>query len=387
MGAWAALRCAARGASVGLVEQFSRGHCFGSSHGDGRIWRKAYDEDLYVDMMELSLKLWPEDVMKKTGLLCFEDKGKDVLKSLVSLFERRGLAHQEMEPGQVRSRFPDQFGGTPEDVRAVYLDEAGVLYADRAMMETWRRAEELGVETFENCPVLRVEDNTVVCEKGAFYGKKIILAPGAWLTKVAEEICGIEISTKITAECVSYHAPENDKYDVEHMPVFMMRVDNGLGPHGYYGLPRIEVPGVKISAHHCGTVVDHGRVQMPTEAKDETICASHARLVERFWPGGRLDPQPLRTQRCLYTTTPDHDYVLGDVGNDIILAGGGSGHAFKMGPAIGDALACLALREEPPFDISQFSPRRPALHIRGGGGGGNNCNYDANAMSTSPKCK
>ena len=43
-----------------MVDQFERAHTRGSSHGDGRIWRMAYEEDLYVDMMELSLKFWNE---------------------------------------------------------------------------------------------------------------------------------------------------------------------------------------------------------------------------------------------------------------------------------------------------------------------------------------
>eukprot|EP00929_Paragymnodinium_shiwhaense_P011190 TRINITY_DN11666_c0_g1_i4.p1 TRINITY_DN11666_c0_g1~~TRINITY_DN11666_c0_g1_i4.p1 ORF type:complete len:123 (+),score=10.90 TRINITY_DN11666_c0_g1_i4:203-571(+) len=67
--------------------------------------------------------------------------------------------------------------------------------------------------------------------------------------------------------------------------------------------------------------------------------------------------------------TPDSDYVLGPArGFDgVFLAGGGSGHAFKMGPAIGEAMASLALGESPPFDLAQFSPDRPALAADQGG--------------------
>ena len=60
MGVWAAIVARKLGASVALADQFSPAHEHGSSHGHGRIYRFAYIEDLYVDMMERSLPLWKE---------------------------------------------------------------------------------------------------------------------------------------------------------------------------------------------------------------------------------------------------------------------------------------------------------------------------------------
>ena len=81
-----------------------------------------------------------------------------------------------------------------------------------------------------------------------------------------------------------------------------------------------------------------------------------------FFPG--LEATPFRSESCLYTTTPDYHYVLDKVpgaGAPVILAGGGSGHAFKMGPAIGDAAAALALGVKPPLSLETFRLDRPAL--------------------------
>ena len=58
LGSWIAARAAAKGASTVLIEQFDPGHERGSSHGDGRVLRFAYEEDVYVDMMKLSLPHW-----------------------------------------------------------------------------------------------------------------------------------------------------------------------------------------------------------------------------------------------------------------------------------------------------------------------------------------
>ena len=96
------------------------------------------------------------------------------------------------------------------------------------------------------------------------------------------------------------------------------------------------------------------------------VVASNARLVGASCP--HLETVPLRSQSCLYTSTADHDYVLdlvppprlpaAAVGARAVLMGGGSGHAFKMAPALGDCAAALALGEDPPLDLRPFAMRR-----------------------------
>ena len=94
------------------------------------------------------------------------------------------------------------------------------------------------------------------------------------------------------------------------------------------------------------------------------IVDANKRFVEAFFP--HLDPAPFLNDHCLYTSTPDLDYVIDAVPGfpNVVLAGGGSGHAFKMGPAIGAAAAALALGLDHPFDLARFKIDRPGL--RGG---------------------
>ena len=91
------------------------------------------------------------------------------------------------------------------------------------------------------------------------------------------------------------------------------------------------------------------------------IVDANKRFVEAFFP--HLDPAPFLNDHCLYTSTPDLDYVIDTVPGfpNVVLAGGGSGHAFKMGPAIGDAAAALALGVKPPLSLETFRLDRPAL--------------------------
>ena len=142
------------------------------------------------------------------------------------------------------------------------------------------------------------------------------------------------------------------------------------------------VGGVKVSAHYCGPHVPdpdarprgaggvgaHGdaAAEAAAAARVAEVVASNARLVGASCP--HLETAPLRSQSCLYTSTADHDYVLDLVppsrlpaaaaGVRVVLMGGGSGHAFKMAPALGDCAAALALGEDPPLDLRPFAMPR-----------------------------
>jgi sarcosine oxidase len=82
------------------------------------------------------------------------------------------------------------------------------------------------------------------------------------------------------------------------------------------------------------------------------------------WTGRRLSsvPRLLRTETCLYTTTPDEDFVIDRVG-PLVVASPCSGHGFKFAPLIGEALADLATGEQPQIPLDRFRADRPVLRI------------------------
>src|SRR5882757_4964105 len=58
MGSAAAWQLAARGADTVLLERFEPGHVRGASHGASRLFRYAYPDPFYVDLVVQSLPLW-----------------------------------------------------------------------------------------------------------------------------------------------------------------------------------------------------------------------------------------------------------------------------------------------------------------------------------------
>lgn len=184
------------------------------------------------------------------------------------------------------------------------------------------------------------------------------MAPGAWLTKVAAHL-DLNLPTRVSEELVTYWTPKDtpaaQAVDVTYksMPTFIVWENNGLGPHGYYGLPQIEVPGVKASAHYCGHTTDPD-ARLPTHPRLAEVQESTRTLIDRLLP--TLDTsRPSSSQKCLYTTTPDYDFVIGrhPALPSITLVGGGSGHGFKFGTAVGEMAACESLGERLPVDVPE----------------------------------
>ena len=408
MGVWTAIALAKRGASVCLAEQFAPAHEKGSSHGDGRIYRLAYTEDIYVDMMRQSLPMWHDlqdfaqtPLLHETGGLNIAPVDSGLLDEQGALYARRGIAHEWLSAGEVNARFP-QYGlptSGPRQMRALFQPDFGVLFASKCVAAAWEYAAHLGVETVTGFRATALHDEggesggLVVADANgrAIRASAVVLAAGPWLTSLASALLGAgapAIPTVVSAETVCFYAPKRGMeaaHSYEAMPVFIPEFDNGLGPFGYYGLPMIDVPGIKCSAHYCGPLVDPDRrpaaaggdaAAAPAAAAEEAAAAarvaavvdSTSRCVAETFP--HVDHTPFTTSSCLYTTTPDHDYILSRApthfaGGRVILAGGGSGHAFKMGPAIGEAAASLALPGvPPPFDLQRFDVRR-LLQLRG----------------------
>ena len=137
LGAWTAAIAARRGATVALADQFEPAHTRGSSHGDGRIFRLAYHQEHYVDMMLHSLPLWQqlqefagEPLMATTGGINIAS-AREALADLQNLYERRGFAHELMTAAEVNARWP-QFA-LAADLHALYQPDYGVLFASRCV--------------------------------------------------------------------------------------------------------------------------------------------------------------------------------------------------------------------------------------------------------------
>lgn len=345
-GASAAWRLARRGHEVALIEQFEIGHRRGSSHGASRIFRLAYDHPRYVRMAQMALPLWRElekqtgrDLLTVTGGL---DAGtEDQLQRLAHALESNGADFEILDPGSRKERFPqfelrNEFG--------LYSPDSGALAADASVMALVEAAGSSGAEILEKTSVSRViaGENEVVLdmELGRVKASRCILAAGGWNGPLLEE-AGISLPLRVSCEQLFY-------FEGENIPVFIRR--NGIS---YYAVPKIEgAPGVKVGEHATGreTSADHRPFDIEREGEARVID-----FVLKTLPG--VDPKPVAAETCLYTLTPDEDFIL-DTHGPLMIASACSGHGFKFGPLLGEILADLVIGREPPVDIGPFSKSR-----------------------------
>ena len=107
----------------------------------------------------------------------------------------------------------------------------------------------------------------------------------------------------------------------------------------------------------------------------------------RAWIKGRFGDmidvaKPVLTQSCMYSMTPDEDFVIdflgGEFGEDAVVCGGFSGHGFKMAPVVGRVAADLVENGRAEgVDLTRFSVGR----FDGDNRNGNIKDFDDQVMS------
>jgi sarcosine oxidase len=233
-----------------------------------------------------------------------------------------GVGFDRLSSEAARERWPAmRFDG---DV--LFHAEGGRCRADATVAALQRRAAAHGASVrFGAEASLRVLDDAVEVEAAGetCAAPVAVVAAGAWVTAV---LGGRAPVVSVTQEQVQHFAPVVE----QEWPSFIHHRQPWI-----YGL-LAPGEGVKVDEHHVGAVV-HPDHRLPRDAGAESVMV---RYVEEWMPG--LDPTPIHTTECLYTTTPDESFVLERVG-PVVIGSPCSGHGFKFAPLIGQRLADLAM--------------------------------------------
>jgi sarcosine oxidase len=348
MGTATARSLAARGRRTVLLERFRVGHSNGSSHGPNRIFRLAYHHPDYVRMARLALEEWRgledeagEPLLDTTGGLDCGPGAAIAAEALAFAGERS----EWLEPGEVAERWPAL--RPPEGAPLLFQAEAGVCRADRTVAAQARLARAAGATVLEDTAVGRLDQAAGRVEATTGAGERhrapvVVVTAGAWTAPLLGP-AGIALPLRVTRERVAYAALPTPG----PLPTWI----EWTAP-ARYALP---VPGradlVKVGEHRAGTAVDPDDPHEPPAA-DPGLSA----LASERFPGSEITA----LETCLYTNTPDEDFVIGREGA-VVVGSPCSGHGFKFAPLIGRILADLATGETPPVDLARFALRRPSL--------------------------
>lgn len=368
-GSFTAYQLAKHGKRTLLLDQFVLPHSRGSSHGQTRIIRKAYDQDYYAVMMDECYRLWAQiqeeanvKLYRQTGLLVMGPENSINYQVVKKTLEKNGAPMVILQPEEFSKHIPN-FNLAPGD-GALVDTTAGILYADRALRAVQGQFQKLGGIIKDGQEVTGIEPGDLVTVRtsgGVYRAKNLVVTAGCWTNSVLS-YTGLQLPLQVLKINVCYWKEKvPGSYSVQHGFPCFVQAKCPEAPHHIYGLPSNEYPGLMKVCYHMGSETDPNERDRPTDRSDVEILK---RYVSRCLPG--LVPEPAVVESCLYTMTPDEDFVMDchPVHNNIVIGAGFSGHGFKFGPLIGKLLCELSLGEVPSYDLSPFRIRRFQEHSK-----------------------
>ncbi|XP_054857229.1 peroxisomal sarcosine oxidase [Eublepharis macularius] len=365
-GSFAAYHLAKRGQKTLLLEQFPLPHTRGSSHGQSRIIRSAYPQDYYTAMMKEAYRLWAEleaeantSLQRPTTMLILGRQETPAFQSYWQTMQRHHVPSEVFTPQALARKYPDihPHGG----VMAVADLTAGVLFPDKALRAVQDQFQRSGGTLRDAEKVLSILPGnviTVTTNRGEYQAKRLVVTAGAWTSHLLAPL-GLRLPLQPLRIQVCYWRAKGPSAHshLEKFPCFL-GINLNQEVHDIYGLPSGEYPGlVKICYHH-GSPVDPDKPDQLDQASAVPDLQILQNFVKSYLPG--LDPEPAVQERCLYTNTPDADFILDRHPRfrNIVIGAGFSGHGFKFAPVIGEILCKLSLEEEPPYNLAPFQISR-----------------------------
>lgn len=363
-GGWTALSLLRAGARVTLVDAWGAGHARASSGGETRVIRAVYGgERAYIRMAHRALELW-RDAEQRWGRTVFHQVGALWMFAGDDGFARRsiapmrdvGLPLEEWTPAVAARRYPQMRFA---DVRSVFFEpRAGYLLA--------RQSCELVRETFvaEGGEYLVAEARAgdiqgrrlagiSVTGNATLHGDQFVFACGPWMGRLFPDVIGRRIVA--TRQEVFFFGTPAASTRYQSLPAWVH-----MGSRVVYGVAGNERRGLKIADDSAGPEVDPTTLDRLPSA--EGIERARAILRERF---PDLAGAPLVEARvCQYEASSDGNFLVDRHPGleNVWLVGGGSGHGFKMGPALGEHVAALVQGRapvEPLFAYARLHSRIP----------------------------
>ena len=334
-------RLALAGHEVFGFDQFEPMHTEGSSHGDTRIMRLTPGEgETYVSLARRSAEMWRaweglagRPLIEWTGGLMAGPHGSPFVDACVRLSKRpaaaiRGDAIHPLTRGAI---------ALPYDWDAFRQEDCGVIAADATRSFLLRQVPRFGAKLFHGRKVeAPITSTTMTIDGSSRAFDAVIVAAGSWAAKLLPEF-----AERLTAKrrVIGWFRTDEPRA----LPVLCIDNDAGV-----FGMPTPR-GHFKLGLHAVGETTDPDNVR---EADDDD-AALLSTYVAQILP--KHDPNPVRLSRCLYTVTPDENFLItpSKAHDRVLLFSACSGHGFKYAPVFGE-LAEEWLKGEPSRELEAF---------------------------------
>ena len=342
-GGWTAHHLLKKGYDVTLLDVFGPGNSRASSGGDSRVIRGIYGEDkIYVDLVARSFKLWKryqkqwqQSLYFPTGALWFFQVDDTYAQKSLPIVNQAGLKSEQLSKKEVEKKFPQiDLNG----LKSFYFEhEAGYLparYCCQVVLENFvKRGGEYKQLAVEPGKILNNKLSELILSDGSkLNADSYVFACGPWLSKIFPNALK-DIITPTRQEVFFFGTPYGDSSLFEsNMPVWV-----DFGKKIWYGIPGADWRGFKVADDTRGAEFD------PTSGDrtaSETGLESARNYLAKRFPSMK-DAPLLESRVCQYENSPDGNYIIDkhpEAENTWVI-GGGSGHGFKLGPALGEFVA------------------------------------------------
>ena len=354
-GAWTAYRLRLEGASVLLIDAYGPGNSRASSGGESRIIRLGYGPDeIYSRSAQRSMALWQqlfektESFFENTGMLWLAGEHDAYCEATLATLQRLNANFERLDRAELVRRYPQlEFGPV---AWGILEPDAGVLLARRAVQAVAAQATVNGVEYLQELivpPSTAGRLQSVKTSSGKqIAAERFVFACGPWLPKLFPDLLN-DLIHVTRQEVIFFGVPPGDNsFNKGVMPTW---IDfNEL----VYAMPNLDGRGFKIAIDAHGPAFD-------PDSGDRVVTTSGLNAVREFMARRipRLANAPVtETRVCQYENTSNGDFLIDrhPEMENVWLIGGGSGHGFKHGPAVGEYVVRMIAGDvaEPRFSLA-----------------------------------
>jgi glycine/D-amino acid oxidase-like deaminating enzyme len=302
-------------------------------------------DELYTRWAWSSLEQWQAlaaragsaTLFHETGVLWMAHEHDPRSRRTLETLAQVGVPHERLDRAQLEARWPQiDFGAV---AWGIHEPRGGALMARRSVQalaaEVARRGGDVQVAAVRPPAGEGALSEIRLADGGRVRARAFVFALGPWMGKVFPDLLGDRIFP--TRQEVFYFGPPagDARFAPPAFPTWIDFVDE------IYGIPDIESRGFKVApdAHGPRFDPDTGERRV-TEAG---LATARAFLAKRF---PLLKDAPLvASEVCQYENTSNGDFLIDrhPSWENVWLVGGGSGHGFKHGPAVGAYAAARVL--------------------------------------------
>jgi sarcosine oxidase len=359
-GAWgsaATQHLATRKRRVLCIDRYRPPHAYGSTHGHSRLINtNAETSSSNFRLIKRSYELWRElerasgrDLLFQVGYLFVGSPGSKRMEGSLGSYGGEAVPHEVLSSAEIGRRFP-QFRLRPEEV-GIFDPEAARLDPEACVTAALEVAERSGAELRFDEPVLdwtaRESHVEVLTAKNRYQAERLIIALGAWTPELSKLHLPLWIERQVTVWYAHSHRTLSGFSFPAEPPAISI-----------YGVP--EAGGkIKVAIHHGGQPTDPDSVAPVRDSDLEAV----GRLIAERVPSLT---EILGSATCMYTNSPDFQYVIGPHPSHerVAILAAGSGRGFHQAQVVGEFAADWADgRARPDFawlSMNRFSSNEPA---------------------------